>query len=200
MIGWLASPAYAQLPELPELPEVPVLDPPDLPLPDLPDVPDPADVPVPDPGDIPPLPDPGDLPLPDPGELPLPDPGELPKPDPDPGTNPGDNPRADKDPSGRADGKGSGFGQRGRGAGGSSVHAFDALAAARGGSAASSDPVDPVAKDEQGAVDSLAPFAFPIALILAVAAFVAFQGYYDRKDPKLALGPVDPSDQLLTFN
>jgi hypothetical protein len=181
------------LPELPELPELPLPEPPDLPLPDPPA---PIQVPIPDPDDLP-LPDPGELPLPDPGDLPLPDPGELPN----PGDDPVDNPKGDKDP-GPAEHheKSGGVERRQREDGRPSLAPTTALNAARGGS--SNTPSNPISEKsaDQGAIDALAPFAFPILLILAVAAFVALQGYYDRKDPKLALGPVDPSDQLLTFD
>jgi hypothetical protein len=39
------------------------------------------------------------------------------------------------------------------------------------------------------------PFAFPIALVAAVAAFLVVQGRIDRRDPKLAA----PPDEQLGF-
>jgi hypothetical protein len=41
--------------------------------------------------------------------------------------------------------------------------------------------------------------AFPLALALVVLAFLAVQGQLDRKDPKLALAPVDSLQEYMSF-
>jgi hypothetical protein len=41
--------------------------------------------------------------------------------------------------------------------------------------------------------------AFPLVLLILVAAFLLLQSRLDKKDPKLALAPVDADDQYLTF-
>ena len=50
-------------------------------------------------------------------------------------------------------------------------------------------------------VGDIAPqVAFPLALILLVAAFLVVQGRVDRSDPKLALAPVDIDQDYLSFS
>ncbi|HYI46553.1 MAG TPA: hypothetical protein VE174_13940 [Actinomycetota bacterium] len=41
--------------------------------------------------------------------------------------------------------------------------------------------------------------AFPLFLLLMVAAFLAIQSRWDKRDPKLALAPLDLDDQYLSF-
>lgn len=50
------------------------------------------------------------------------------------------------------------------------------------------------------ALESVKRFAFPLALTLLVLAYVAIQGWVDRKDPKLALASLDVESDLLTFD
>ena len=49
------------------------------------------------------------------------------------------------------------------------------------------------------AAEAIEKAAFPIALMLMVGAFLMVQNRIDRKDPKLALAPVDPERDLLIF-
>ncbi len=42
--------------------------------------------------------------------------------------------------------------------------------------------------------------AFPVALLLLVAAFLAIQSRMDRRDPKLALAALDQDQEFLSFN
>jgi hypothetical protein len=49
------------------------------------------------------------------------------------------------------------------------------------------------------AAEAVQQAAFPIALILMVAAFLMVQNRIDSKDPKLALAPVDAEHDLLSF-
>ena len=49
------------------------------------------------------------------------------------------------------------------------------------------------------AVEAIEKAAFPIALMLMVGAFLMVQNRIDRKDPKLALAPVDSERDLLIF-
>lgn len=41
--------------------------------------------------------------------------------------------------------------------------------------------------------------AFPLALLLMVGGFLVIQSRWDKKDPKLALAPIDVDDQYLSF-
>ena len=50
------------------------------------------------------------------------------------------------------------------------------------------------------AAEAVRQAAFPIALILMVAAFLMVQNRIDRKDPKLALAPMDSEHDLLSFS
>ena len=72
-------------------------------------------------------------------------------------------------------------------------------------------PVAPTARPttaEPGALDRVAEIvreaakqlAFPLALTLIVAGFLALQGRLDRRDPKLALAPVDSEQDFLSFS
>ncbi|MGH2819785.1 MAG: hypothetical protein ACRDJ5_03935 [Actinomycetota bacterium] len=47
--------------------------------------------------------------------------------------------------------------------------------------------------------DIISRYGFPLALIAIAAIFLAIQSRLDRKDPKLALAPVDSTHELLTF-
>jgi hypothetical protein len=49
------------------------------------------------------------------------------------------------------------------------------------------------------AIEAIEKAAFPIALMLMVGAFLMVQNRIDRKDPKLALAPVDSERDLLIF-
>lgn len=49
------------------------------------------------------------------------------------------------------------------------------------------------------AVEAIEKAAFPIALMLLVGGFLMVQNRIDRKDPKLALAPVDSERDLLSF-
>ena len=49
------------------------------------------------------------------------------------------------------------------------------------------------------AVKGLVRIAFPLVLAALVAVFLALQGRIGRKDPKLALAPLDPRQTTLTF-
>ena len=49
------------------------------------------------------------------------------------------------------------------------------------------------------AAEAIEKAAFPIALMLMVGAFLMVQNRIDRKDPKLALAPVDSEHDLLIF-
>jgi len=49
------------------------------------------------------------------------------------------------------------------------------------------------------ATEALQQAAFPLALIVLVIAFLMVQNRLDRKDPKLALAPVDSEHDLLSF-
>ena len=50
------------------------------------------------------------------------------------------------------------------------------------------------------AAEAAKQMAFPLALTLLVGAFLTMQNRMDRKDPKLALAPVDSEHDLLTFS
>lgn len=47
--------------------------------------------------------------------------------------------------------------------------------------------------------DVLPRIAFPIALLILVAAFIVIQGRVDKSDPKLALAPIDVDQEYLSF-
>ena len=47
--------------------------------------------------------------------------------------------------------------------------------------------------------DAAKRLAFPLALVTVVAAFLAIQGFFDRKDPKLTLAPVDSQQGYIAF-
>ncbi|MGH2729012.1 MAG: hypothetical protein ACRDJI_00220, partial [Actinomycetota bacterium] len=47
--------------------------------------------------------------------------------------------------------------------------------------------------------DIISNYGFPLALIAIAAGFLAIQSRLDRRDPKLALAPVDTRHELLTF-
>jgi hypothetical protein len=49
------------------------------------------------------------------------------------------------------------------------------------------------------ALEAARRLAFPLALALIVAAFLAIQGRFDSRDPKLALAPVDAEQGHLSF-
>lgn len=50
------------------------------------------------------------------------------------------------------------------------------------------------------ATEAAERMAFPLALTLLVVGFLVVQGRIDRKDPKLALAPVDAEHELLSFS
>lgn len=50
------------------------------------------------------------------------------------------------------------------------------------------------------AAEAVKNAAFPLALILLVGGFLVVQNRIDRRDPKLALAPVDPEHDLLSFS
>jgi hypothetical protein len=58
------------------------------------------------------------------------------------------------------------------------------------------DSPDSVRQALSGSTETL---AFPLTLILVLGAFLLVQGRLDRSDPKLALAPVDPDDDILSF-
>lgn len=64
-------------------------------------------------------------------------------------------------------------------------------AAARGGST--------LADIVRRALEAVEKFAFPLSLTLLVLAYLSAQGWFDRRDPKLALAAVDPDADLLRF-
>lgn len=49
------------------------------------------------------------------------------------------------------------------------------------------------------AIETVQTFAFPLLLVGAIIAFLLFQGWLDRRDPKLALIPVDSSHDFVDF-
>lgn len=49
------------------------------------------------------------------------------------------------------------------------------------------------------ALEATQKFAFPLALTLLVVGYLAFQGWMDRRDPKLALNAADHETDLLSF-
>lgn len=51
----------------------------------------------------------------------------------------------------------------------------------------------------RAAVEAAKTLAFPLALIVVVVGFLAIQGRIGRKDPKLALAPVDTAEESLSF-
>ncbi len=199
LVGWPTAHAHAQLPDLDD---VQVPDPGDFDLPELDDV-------VPDPDDVV---DPGDIDVPDIDEV-IPDPGDVELPDPgDVDTPVTDDPPSDDGRDGGHDRGGVQAPERGRrsGGGGSSgesdASTFTDLAAVR----AVGGPNLPLeslgrnptatAETEQKGGSLFAPLTFPLILMVAVGAFLALQDYFDRKDPKLALGPIGTRDRRLTFD
>ena len=58
------------------------------------------------------------------------------------------------------------------------------------------DSLDPIQQALSGSTGTL---AFPLTLIVVLGAFLLVQGRLDRSDPKLALAPVDPDDDILSF-
>ena len=52
---------------------------------------------------------------------------------------------------------------------------------------------------EGGLADAAQRFAFPLAVAGLVGAFLLFQGRIDRRDPKLAVAPIDAHDDLVVF-
>lgn len=73
--------------------------------------------------------------------------------------------------------------------------------------AASREPA-PVAESVGGvlaqigriAIEAAEGVAFPLALALMVGGFLMVQNRIDRRDPKLALAPIDSDNELLTFS
>lgn len=51
----------------------------------------------------------------------------------------------------------------------------------------------------EAAVAIASQFTFPLALALAVLAFLVIQGHVDRRDPKLRIAPQNVVETLLTF-
>jgi hypothetical protein len=49
------------------------------------------------------------------------------------------------------------------------------------------------------AIETSRALAFPLGLSLVVAGFLLVQGYLDRRDPKLAVAPLDAKDDLVSF-
>jgi hypothetical protein len=201
LVGWATPQAHAQVPDLDD---VQVPDPGDVELPelddvvpDLDDVVDPGDIDVPDIDEV--IPDPGDVELPDTGD------GDTPVTD-DPPPDDGKDGRGGDRGGVRAPVRGRGSGDRG-GAGESDSSTFTDLAAVRavGGSNLPLESLgrNPAAKAEterKGLGGLFAPLTFPLILMVAVGAFLALQDYFDRKDPKLALGPIGTRDRRLTFD
>jgi hypothetical protein len=197
---WLGPQALAQVPDV-EIPDVEIPDVPDVP--DV-DVPDPDDV-VRDVKDV--IPDPGDVDVPDIDDV-VPDPDvdgpdvpvvpDLPDADGNPNPDGGDKDRGGIAPAGRRRGSSPG-GTAGR----SASSLFDHLAAARAvDRTIAPAPIDraPTAQaDASGEGSLLAPLTFPLTLMFAVGLFLALQDYFDRRDPKLALGPIGARDRRLTF-
>ncbi|MGH2756284.1 MAG: hypothetical protein ACRDI3_00670, partial [Actinomycetota bacterium] len=50
------------------------------------------------------------------------------------------------------------------------------------------------------AAEAAQQVAFPLALAMMVGAFLMVQNRIDRRDPKLALAPIDSDHELLTFS
>lgn len=78
------------------------------------------------------------------------------------------------------------------------------LTSARGSEASAvtpavSDGGSAVADAVRRALEALEKIAFPLALTLLVLAYLGAQGWFDRRDPKLALAAVDPDAHLLKF-
>ncbi|MDQ4005102.1 MAG: hypothetical protein M3135_02220 [Actinomycetota bacterium] len=69
--------------------------------------------------------------------------------------------------------------------------------------AAPRDATDPVGnaldRVRQSLSGSTETLAFPLGLTLVLGAFLLLQSRVDRSDPKLALAPVEPDDDILTF-
>ena len=63
----------------------------------------------------------------------------------------------------------------------------------------SSSGSSPFANVGRVAIEAAKTLAFPLALTLLVIGFLTVQGRIGRKDPKLALAPVDTSGESLTF-
>ena len=51
----------------------------------------------------------------------------------------------------------------------------------------------------EAAVAVAAEFTFPLALALAVLAYLVIQGQFDRRDPKLRVAPQNVIETLVTF-
>lgn len=70
------------------------------------------------------------------------------------------------------------------------------------GTSAVATPADESIVQQIGrvAAEAAKQMAFPLALTLLVGAFLTMQNRMDRKDPKLALAPVDSEHDLLTFS
>jgi hypothetical protein len=64
-----------------------------------------------------------------------------------------------------------------------------------------SDPADEslITRIGKIATETIQHAAFPLALTLLVIGFLMMQNRFDRKDPKLALAPVDSEHDLLSF-
>lgn len=77
------------------------------------------------------------------------------------------------------------------------------LTSARGSGASAVAPTvsdgSAVADAVRRALEALEKIAFPLALTLLVLAYLGAQGWFDRRDPKLALAAVDPDAHLLRF-
>ena len=51
-----------------------------------------------------------------------------------------------------------------------------------------------------GVIEAVRQFSFPLFLAVGVGAFLLMQSRIDRKDPKLAIAPVDARDDLVVFD
>jgi uncharacterized protein YjbJ (UPF0337 family) len=64
------------------------------------------------------------------------------------------------------------------------------------GNAATSGTLDEILRQAAAAATKL---TFPLLLALAVLGFISIQGRLDRRDPKLALAPIDSEQEVLYF-
>ncbi len=58
---------------------------------------------------------------------------------------------------------------------------------------------DALERFSQSVGDATAQLAFPLALLVMMAAFLVLQGRFDGKDPKLAFAPIDSEQEFLSF-